>query len=156
MIERKIEKEYTSLVFGFPVLMHDMPMIKLCGEWAADVNWNQIEALVLLKLALTRNCLTGSQIRYIRLWAKMTQQAFADKFGITQPAVVKWEKTKDCRAIMNDPIQKQIRLFIVRRLSMDDATFRKAIEKIDDLIFDSKIISFIDINQSDLTDLLAM
>lgn len=126
MKEKKIEKEMVYEGLGFPVVLKNVPMIKVRGSWALDFNLNVLMKVVLLALAHHSSDLTGNQIRFIRTWLELTQMEFAKLFGLTHPAVVKWEKMKNKGSKMNLTTQRDLRLWLLDQLLTKDDDFRKA------------------------------
>jgi DNA-binding transcriptional regulator YiaG len=103
---------------------------KAMGEWALDIDMNRFHTVVLLSLALHPFDLTGSQIRFIRLWLEMTQENFSTLFGVTQAAVVKWEKSKNKSAKISIATQREIRIYVVDQILRKDKDFRNAYRSI--------------------------
>lgn len=80
----KIEETYVYHGFGFPLVLHNVPMIEVRGEWTPNLKWNEFEKLVLLALAHHPEELSGNQVRFIRHSLEMNQRDFANLFGVTQ------------------------------------------------------------------------
>lgn len=115
-MERKIERQFVDYGCGFPIVLLNVPMIKLHGKWVPDVDYNMLEKSVLFDLCHKPSKLTGNEIRFIRLYFEMTLQAFAKRFGVQHPTVVKWEKFKDAPSNMTLGTEKDIRLFVIKQL----------------------------------------
>lgn len=115
-MERKIESQFIDHGCGFPVLLLNVPMIKMRGKWIPDFDYEMLEKSVLLDLCRKPYKLTGNEIRFIRLYFEMTFQAFAKRFGVQHPTVVKWEKFKDASTNMTLGTEKDIRLFVIKEL----------------------------------------
>lgn len=126
MANHKIEKEIVYTGLGFPVVLRNVPMIELRGVWTPDINLNHLQKVVLLALAHHPTDLTGNQIHFIRTWLGLTQSEFGKLFGITHPAVVKWEKTENKASKMTLTTQRDLRLWLLDQLLIQDADFRKA------------------------------
>lgn len=126
MKKLKVEKEYVYEGLGFPVVLRNVPMIELRGIWAVDVDLNLLQKVVLLALAHHPSDLSGNQIRFIRSWLDLTQSEFGKLFGVTHPAVVKWEKTANKGSKMNLTTQRDLRLWLLDHLLTKDDDFRKA------------------------------
>ncbi len=137
MKKRKIEKAYIYNGFGFPVVLHNVPMINVRGVWTPEIKWNRLEKIVILLLAHHPAMLTGNQIRFIRHSMEMNQREFSGLFHITHAAVVKWEKSHDKPAKMQMTTQVAIRLHILDDLIKDDKEFRMAYHNITSLVFHS-------------------
>lgn len=126
MRQQKIEKEIVYEGLGFPVVLRNVPMIEIRGVWTPDIDLNVLQKVVLLALAHHSADLTGNQIRFIRSWLGLTQSEFSKLFGITHPAIVKWEKTKNKASKMSLTTQRDLRLCLLDQLLTRDDDFRKA------------------------------
>lgn len=126
MSKRKIEKEFIYEGLGFPIVLKNVPMIELRGVWALDLDLNVLQKAVLLALAHHPTDLTGNQVRYIRAWLNLTQVEFGKLFGVTHPAVVKWERAGDKAAKINLTTQRDLRLLLLDKLLSRDDDFRRA------------------------------
>ena len=126
MRHQKIEKEIVYDGLGFPVVLRNVPMIELRGVWTPDIDLNVLQKVVLLALAHHPADLTGNQIRFIRTWLGLTQSEFGKLFGVTHPAIVKWEKTENKASKMNLTTQRDLRLWLLDQLLIRDEDFRKA------------------------------
>ena len=126
MKKQTIEKKFVYEGLGFPVILRNVPMIELRGVWTPDINFNVLQKVVLLALAHHSSDLTGNQIRFIRTWLGLTQAEFGKLFGVTHPAVVKWEKTDNKGSKMTLTTQRELRMLILDQLLVKDEDFRKA------------------------------
>ena len=115
-MERKIKSQHVDYGCGFPIVLINVPMIKIRGEWTPDINYNELEKSAILMLCHKPIKLTGNEIRFIRLYFEMTLQAFAKRFGVQHPTVVKWENYKDLSTNMSVGTEKDIRLFVIKEL----------------------------------------
>lgn len=115
-MERKIKSHHIDHGCGFPIILINVPMIKVRGEWTPDINYNTLEKSVLLMLCHKPFKLTGDEIRFIRLYFEMTLQEFAKRFGVQHPTVVKWENFKNSSTNMSIGTEKDIRLFVIKEL----------------------------------------
>lgn len=75
-----------------------------------DVDLNLLQKVVLLTLAHHPSEITGNQIRFVRNGLGLTQTELGKLFGVTHPAVVKWEKTSDKGSKMNLTTQRNLKL----------------------------------------------
>lgn len=126
MNKHKIEKQTIYEGLGFPVTLYNVPLIELRGTWTLDIDLNLLQKVVLLALAHHPSDLTGNQIRFIRNWLALTQSEFGKLFGVTHPAVVKWEKTGNKGSKMSLTTQRDLRLWILDKLLAKDDDFRRA------------------------------
>ena len=116
-METKIEKEWIDTGLGFPIRLTNVPMIKVRGIWTPKINYNALTRLVLRALANKPARLTGNEIKFIRTHFELTLQEFGGRFCVTHVAVLKWEKTQDKATLMHWTTEKDIRLFLLSKLS---------------------------------------
>jgi len=116
-MEQKIKRSHIDLGFGFPVKLLHVPMTKVRGEWTPAINYNLLAEVVLKELCEKDSKLTGSEVRFIRQHFEMTLQQFAKRFGVTHPAVMKWESMKNKSTGINWATEKDIRLFVLHKLT---------------------------------------
>ena len=116
-MEQKIKRSHIDLGSGFPVKLLNVPMTKVRGEWTPAINYNLLAKVVLKELCEKDSKLTGSEVHFIRQHFEMTLQQFAKRFGVTHPAVLKWETIKNKSTGMNWATEKDIRLFVLLKLS---------------------------------------
>ena len=124
-MEKKVQKEHVDYGFGFPVRLRNVPMIKIRGNWTPHIDYNLLSRTVLYALAYKSSRLTGNEIKFIRNHFEMTFQSFAERFCVTHVAVLKWEKVKDHPTVMSWTTEKDIRLFIISKLSKNSAEIAK-------------------------------
>ena len=116
-MESKTKRCHIDHGFGFPVKLLNVPMTKVRGEWTPAINYNLLADVVLRELCEKEGRLTGSEVRFMRQHFEMTLQAFAKRFGVTHPGVLKWERMKKKPTGMNWATEKDIRLFVLLKLS---------------------------------------
>ncbi|MGA8164695.1 MAG: hypothetical protein WB791_06685 [Waddliaceae bacterium] len=126
MKKQKVEKEVIYEGLGFPIVLRNVPMIELRKVWTLDIDLNILQKVVLLALAHHPSDMTGNQIRFVRNWLELTQTEFGKLFGVTHPAVVKWEKTGNKGSKMNLTTQRDLRLWLLDQLLSKDDDFRRA------------------------------
>ena len=112
---------------GFPIRLVNVPMKKICGEWAFDINFNHFHTVVLNMLARKPTPLTGKEIGFIIDYFEMSIRDFAKLFGVTHAAVLKWQKEQ---AKMNPATEVYLRLYIVDHLKATNKEFRRIYSKI--------------------------
>ena len=135
-MKKKIHKVYSDHGFGFPVTLLNVPMIEVRGEWVPEVNQKELQARVVEALVFKHSRLTGSEIRFIRLFAEMTLEKFAERFDVSHPAVLKWEKSGVHATAMTWTTEKDIRLFALTSLSPKAKQFIVAYEQLIDVAHD--------------------
>ncbi len=119
MADTKTRKRFVYEGFGFPIVLLNVPMVKVRGAWTPQVDYNKLAREVLLALAHKPARLTGNEVRFIRHYFEMTLTKFGDQFSVSHPAVLKWEDTQDDATSMKWPIEKDIRLFILDALDAE-------------------------------------
>lgn len=112
---------------GFPIRLINIPMRKALGEWVLDINLEGFQKIVLHILAYKKAPLSGGELRFIIDYLRMSTREFANLFGVTHAAVLKWEKEK---SRMNPSTEVCLRLYILNHLKVADKEFRKLYLKI--------------------------
>jgi DNA-binding transcriptional regulator YiaG len=116
MEETKIVTEYIDTGYGFPVTIYNVPMTKVRGEWLPKINYVRLANAVLKSLCQKEAFLTGNEIRFIRNQLEMTLDEFGKRFDVSHQAVMKWEDMKNNPTKMKWSTEKDIRLFIYKKL----------------------------------------
>lgn len=124
-MERKIQKKYVDRGLGFPVVLLNAPMVKVRGEWALHVNYNDYQRAVLLLLAHKPTRLTGNEVQFVRTYFELTVRTFAKVFAVKHPAVLKWQGKGDASTQMGWSTEKDIRLFILDKLNEKASELRE-------------------------------
>ena len=112
---------------GFPIRLINVPMKKVFGEWVLDINLKTFQKVVLHILACKTTPIRGCELRFIIDYLKMSTREFAQLFGVTHAAVLKWENEK---SRMNVGTEVCLRLYILNSLKIADKEFRKLYLKI--------------------------
>ena len=111
--KREIRDTFTYHGAGFAVVLRRLPMLLLGTEWVFDIKPSAIDRRIFERLPHQASRLTGYQVRFIRIYADMTLKAFAHRFGVSHPAVLKWERAGDSMTNMSWSTEKDIRLFVL-------------------------------------------
>ena len=119
MPQRKTQKRFVDHGCGFPVVLRDVPMVKVRGVWTPDIDYNQLHQLVARTLAHKPARLTGAEVRFIRHYFELTLAAFGNYFDVTHPAVLKWEHAGNEAPAIKWSLERDIRLLILDRLGDD-------------------------------------
>lgn len=122
----KILSKYIDKGLGFAVELRDVPLISFRDDWVLDVSPDDIASAVYRHMHSFAGRFTGNHIRFIRHHNRMTMEEFADRFGVTQPAVQKWERKGDEPTGMAWGTEKDIRLMIAEQTTSSDRMFRRA------------------------------
>jgi DNA-binding transcriptional regulator YiaG len=125
-IKTKMVREYIDDGNGFPVLLKNVTMRWLQGDWVADINYNWLDAETVLFLARKPARLTGVEVRFLRHRCEMTYQKFADLFGVAPQAVMKWEKAGAKPTRMAWTTEKDLRLTVLERAGVSRSEFMDA------------------------------
>ena len=126
--QRKTELTLMTDVFGFPVILLNVPMVRCRGEWIADVDYNKIGEVLLRTLANKSARLSGNEVRFIRTSWKMTLAQFGRRFAVGHSAVINWERSGDKPTSMEWATEKDIVLELLRRTGADPEAFKAAYE----------------------------
>lgn len=117
VLERRHRDLFVYEGFGFPVALLHVPMVRVRGTWTPDVDFNILSGRLLEALARKPARLTGNEVSFIRQSLTMTLDQFAQRFGVTHPAVIKWERSGNRPTAMTWAIEKDIRLETLRSRS---------------------------------------
>ncbi len=126
IMARAVRSRFVLWGFGFPVTLLKVPMIRIWGDWTPDVDYKDLQHALLAKLVLRKSPLTGLEVRFIRHAFKLTLQAFALRFGVTHPAVIKWEQAGNRKTGMTWTTEKDLRLAIIEHQGGTPAEFLAA------------------------------
>ena len=129
-MKKKIQKIYQDNGFGFPVTLLNVPLLQVRGEWLPSVNQKELQSLVIQALVVKPARLTGNEVRFIRQFNQMTLEQFAERFDVTHPAVLKWEKSKNSITGMAWTTEKDIRLFALNALNPRAQQFMAAYQRL--------------------------
>jgi len=147
-MEKKIQKTFIDEGLGFPVVLLNVPMIKIRGKWTPDINYNALSKMVLLALSEKPVKLSGDEIRFVRQHFEMTLAEFAERFGVSHAAVIKWEKCKEEPTKMSWATEKDLRLFIVYSLLNKPSKLRNLYELLEKEKAESKRKIKLDLSQT--------
>lgn len=131
MKERKRVAKFVYEGLGFPILLMNVPMIKVFDIWTPDIDYNLFQKQVLIALAHRSFPFTGDELRFIRTYFELTFQRFASQFGVTHAAVMKWENRKEKIAKIQPSTEMCIRLFILEKLGVSNDRFRSIFRTFD-------------------------
>ena len=113
---------------GFPVLMINVPMKNVLGEWVMNINFAQLQRVAMLALAKKNTPLAGREIRSIRHYLNLSTHQFATELGVSHVAILNWESEE---RKMNADTEIHMRLYILNHLKVTDKEFRKTYEQLD-------------------------
>ncbi len=113
----KIKRIHMYYGCGFPVKLLNVPMIYVRGEWTPYIRYRLLSRIILRELCEKRGRFTGDELHGIRMYLDLTLQKFAKRFGVTHPAVMKWEGMRDKKTEMTWSTEKDIRLCVLTKLT---------------------------------------
>jgi DNA-binding transcriptional regulator YiaG len=121
MEENKIHWE----ALGFPVWLVGFKMKKVRGNEVPDVNMKKIQGQAFKALILHQHRFTGSQVRFIRSYLRLTQNEFAREINVNHSSVSIWESKGDDLTGMETNTELILRLYMLH--SHGSPHFRKAV-----------------------------
>jgi len=75
---KKIEKCFVDYGCGFPVVLHNVPMIEIRGVLTPDINYNELNDKVFAILASRPGKLLECQIKFIKNYVENIESAEYD------------------------------------------------------------------------------
>jgi DNA-binding transcriptional regulator YiaG len=138
-MEKRRAKRFKYVGLGFPIMLIDIPLVRVRDIWTPAIDYNKLQKSVLLALSYKAVPLSGNEVHFIRTYFEMTLEAFGKHLGVTSVTVVNWEKAKSKPAKINPSLELYIRLYIVDKLKLSNQVFRDTFRN---LISDSKLVFF--------------
>lgn len=142
--QRRIKKKHIDYSCGFPVVLINVPEIKVLNEWIIDIDYDILAKTILNHLIYQKSPLTGNEIRFIRHYFQMTTRQFSALFHIAHTAVTKWEKFGDSSAKILWSTELAIRLFLLEKLSPGSKIFYSNYQNL-------RLIDFTNQDKSEIT-----
>lgn len=100
--------------FGFPVILLNAPMKIEHGEEIPNVNFNRLQDNLFQALLLKPSRLSGAEVKFLRHYLKLTQEAFSKTLKVERSLISKWE-SKDLKATgMSSHIEIFLRLKLAK------------------------------------------
>lgn len=121
MRERE-EKHVTKYIYeglGFPVALENISLILKRGIWTPAVDYNQLQAKVLLTLSQKPDPLTGNEVHFIRTYLEMTLTVFSKKLKKNVSDVLGWEKSGNDSAKIDPSTELSMRKLILDKLNIE-------------------------------------
>lgn len=126
-MKKKIKKViYNGL--GFPIKLVNVSMVKVLGDWAMDIDWTELQLVVLKNLTSKPTRLAKQELKFIRQFFELTTTEFGKLFGVGHTAVVQWESGK---RNVSPCIELCIRLYAMDKLQVGDKEFRNFYNQFD-------------------------
>ena len=108
--------EYIDYGCGFAVKIASVDIVETPHGKIPLIDHRLLADKVCRCLAEKPTRLTGNEVRFLRLHFEMSLERFGDYFGVTHPAVKRWENKGDQCTQMNWSSEKCLRLLTLVRL----------------------------------------
>ncbi len=120
---KRIAKRFTCHSFGFPVVLTNIAIAGRGDNAIPLIDYKDLERTLLRKLPHKSSRLTGAEVKFIRRHFGMTLAEFGKHFGVSHVAVRKWESKGIQPTSMTWSTEKDLRMFVERRLGKSRAAF---------------------------------
>jgi DNA-binding transcriptional regulator YiaG len=107
---KKIIPHYRAEELGLPVIIKNVPIIEVDGHEVIDIDYAQISEMLFAALILKPFPLTGSEVRFMRLFMGLTLEKLATSLHVTHPTVLSWEKCGNEPTKMTDSTEALLRI----------------------------------------------
>ena len=121
-------RTYPYYGLGFRVILTNVPMIKIYGEWVPDVNFSEIEDRMSVKVPLKSARLTGYEVRFLRRHMNLTMDDLAKLLDVTRQIVIQWEKCGDEPTKMETSNERVLRLLALDAGHLPAGQYKKAVQ----------------------------
>jgi hypothetical protein len=128
----KIIKAFKYKALGFEITIRDAPFTEFQDDWVFEVPPPLIGDTIYKQLAEYPARLTGNHVKFIRKHNRMNTRKFAERLGVTNAAVTKWEKKGDDATGMAWSTEKDIRLMVASQTVKSGDRFRRLYEKLEE------------------------
>jgi DNA-binding transcriptional regulator YiaG len=127
-VNERIDYNYIDYGCGFPVVIDKVLVrVETWGE-VPRIDYDLLQQKVLEALAVKKTRLTGHEVRFIRLYFRLTLEAFAAMLKVSHPAVSKWENREDNITNMNPATEIVLRLFVQQKIASSDSDFLRTFQ----------------------------
>ena len=123
-MERKRVKQLVYEGLGFPVILVNVLLVKKRDIWTPAIDYNKFQKAVLLALSHKPFLLTGDEVHFIRTYFEVTVEDFGKQLGLSDVAILNWEKTRSKPAKINPTTELCLRLLILEKLKANNQIFR--------------------------------
>ena len=139
-MKTKIQERYIYQGLGFPIELHQVEMIRVGRSWAPKIDVRKIARDVLMQIPTQQTRLTGSQVRFLREYYRMSLREFAKKVvHQSHMAVSKWEKFGGEPTNMDAATEVVLRLYVFHEVATkkpkQEKKFLQAYETISSMAF---------------------
>lgn len=115
-MKKKNAKNFKYEGFGFPVILEEVELREIDGQWVPKLDVRNVAEEVIKELPFQKERFSGAQIKFIRNYFEMSLRKFADEVVFeSHTAVAKWEKEIN-RMDINFEIM--LRLYIHEKVSV--------------------------------------
>ena len=104
-------KEIVYEALGFPVIIVNPRYVRFEGKKVLDINHEELQSHVFRALIDKPARLTGAEVKFMRLYMELTQEALAQKLFLTTPSTIsKWEAKELAFTGMDRQIEALLRM----------------------------------------------
>lgn len=121
--------EYWAHELGLPVLIKNVPVIEIDGHEVVDINHAKISEALFLALIMKPFPLTGSEVRFMRLFMGLTLESLAKSLHVHHPTILAWEKKSEVPTKMTDSTEVMLRIFAAKNGVKDHELAEVIIDK---------------------------
>lgn len=115
----KIIEEYRADELGLPVIIKKVPVILVEGHEVLDIDYVEISKVLFAALIIKPFPLTGSEVRFIRLFMGLTLESLGKSLHVTHPTILSWEKWDNQPTKMTDSTEAMLRMFAAQQGAKD-------------------------------------
>jgi hypothetical protein len=101
-MKSKIQDEYVTEIFGFPVKILNCPMVEFEGQWLPKIDHERMGNLLFIELLKSKHRLTGHQVRFMREHLRLKQTDMKALCGWDQSNMSRTEANEDRAAFLSD------------------------------------------------------
>jgi hypothetical protein len=65
MIEKRIQEKYEYTGFGFPLVVHDVKMVKFMDKWVPKINTDKLRSAVVITLLKNPETIRSHHVNFI-------------------------------------------------------------------------------------------
>ena len=134
----KTQKNFLYEGLGFPVILGDVAMVNVFGEWEAHINVEKVAKMAFSMLPHKPSKFTGNEIYFIRTHLKLNRREFGELFKVSHTAVSKWEKSGNKASSISAGNELMLRLHILDQLAPSGAKFYNSYKEISESVYDEE------------------
>ena len=134
----KTQKNYLYEGLGFPIILGDVALVKVFGEWEAHINVEKVAKVAFSILPNKPSKFTGNEIYFIRTHLKLNRREFGELFKVSHTAVAKWEKSGNKASSITAGNELMLRLHILDQLALSGAKFYNSYKEISESVYNDE------------------